>query len=152
MVNYCPVPHFAPQNYKILLTFRKHLLCFSAYIRNDPAYLFIYQPITHFVYFFVTFRKSPPSFTFFHSRAMPLPASLSPAPYSSIPGQCHCPPLSPSCSLFFFSRAMPLPASLSLLLPLLPFQGNAIARPITPKKLYPIVCPCSSPRVILYTS
>ena len=108
---------------------------------------------------------------FFRSRAMPLPAHISHSPSSSLPGQCHCPLISPNLlllsfhgnaiarsylpiSFFFRSRAMPLPAHfshspassvpgqyhcpiISPNLQLLPFQGNAIARSFLPIFFFP---------------
>ena len=58
-------------------------------------------------------RSFLPISCFFPSRAMPLPAHFSQSPASSVPGQCHCPLISPN-------------------LLLLPFQGNAIARSYLP--------------------
>ena len=63
-------------------------------------------------------RSFLPISSFFPSRAMPLPAHFSQSPASSVPGQCHCPLISPN-------------------LLLLPFQGNAIARSFLPIFFFP---------------
>ena len=110
------------------------------------------------------------SFFFFRFRAMPLPAHFSQSPASSVPGQCHCPLISPNLlllpfqgyavarsflpiSFFFPSRAMTLPAHFSQS-PSFSLPGQCHCPLISPNLLLLSVpgqchCPLISPNLLL---